>query len=118
LNIQRKYTYMCVENVDNLPSWVPNRGTGYSFTHIKIASEKCCRPAVERVSEHAALLDGPLGENDQASTNGTREVEFSIGEDMLGLLAKVQIVAVYPKFLKRHNIKCRGSASNAKRDFV
>ena len=97
---------MSIENLDNVVFIlsISDGRAGNPLAYIPIAPPECRRSAVERVTKHGALLDGPLAQDGQAATEGAGKVKLCIGEYVGGLAADGIEVILCPALLQTDDV--------------
>jgi len=70
------------------------------FPNVPVAPEEGRGPPVQRVRVHAALLDGPLGQDGQPAAEDAAEVELAVGQDVPGAAADGAVVLLRPALLQ------------------
>lgn len=109
---------MRVEDFNQPAARMTDARAGHAFANIPIAAPEGSWSAVQWVPEHRASLNGPFGEDYEATTDGTREVEFAVREHRRRLFAQVEVVRVDPEFLEGDDFVGWGGTGDAQGDFV
>jgi hypothetical protein len=97
---------MSVENFNYiiLPRAESHTSTSYTLTNVPIASPKRRGPAVERIPEHGARLNGPSAQEGKAAAKSAAIVELPIGQDGSGGFADGLVVIPGPAFLETDDV--------------
>lgn len=93
---------MSIEDFDNLlqARAVSDPRTCHAFPDEPVAAEECRWSAIQRVPEHGALLDGPLGQYGEAAAKLAAEVELAIRQDAACFPPDGAVVFLRPQLLE------------------
>lgn len=98
--------YMCAEDLRYISS---SRSHAYpctcnSLSYEPVSSVEGRWSTVEWVAQHAALLNGPSGQNDESAAEDTAPVELSMRKEMSCLLSYSIVVFLGPALLEADNV--------------
>lgn len=97
---------MSVKDLDDILVARPeaHAGTRHALADVPVAPPKGRRPAVERIAEHGAGLDGPAAQQGQAAAKGAAVVELAMGQNGGGGLADGAVVGLGPALLEADDV--------------
>lgn len=106
---------MSVEDFNNiLPPWSKtNLCTRDAFAHVPISSPKSGRTSIKRILEHSTLLNRPVTQDGQASSESAAMIKFAIGKDLTSMVTNSLIILLSEAFLQSHDVRCRHSVCDS-----
>jgi hypothetical protein len=82
----------------------PDASAGDALADVPVAAPKGRGPAVERIGDHGALLDGPAAEDGEPGAEAAAVVKLAIGQDEARLAAHGRVVGLREELLQADDV--------------